>query len=218
MNKKFFTIAGLAVGLAMQVSPMAMAQTFSSGTIDQLIPDGDLSGFASQIDISVPYSDLTQLTLTLDIAGDPTAYNGDYYAYLQFGSGLDVLLDHIDTPPTYGSSGNGINVTFADGNPNIGTAAYSAGSLLTGTYAPQSDGASTGSGLLGTFGGVDPNGQWTLFIADTAKGGQGELVDWSITMAGVPDNGSTMTYLGLSLAAMAAYSWRQRRAVKQLSH
>ena len=95
---------------------------------------------------------IDNVTVTLDITGDPTAYNGDYYAYLQFGSGLEVLLSNIDGG-TGNNPGDGMDVVFSD---SAATSIQSATqtpptSLLTGTYMPASGGASTGTGLDGTF-------------------------------------------------------------------
>jgi subtilisin-like proprotein convertase family protein len=222
MNTKLILIAGLAAGLALQLCPKAVASpiTITGGASPgQVITDEDLNGLSSTITLSAPSSEITSVSLTLDIAGAPIAYNGDYYAYLQFGSGLIVLLNSIDSSIVpFGSPGSGINVTLIDGNPNIGTAPYSAGQPLTGTYSPQGGGASTGSSLGNTFDGMNPNGSWTLFIADESPGGVGELVDWSLDVTanttssvGVPDNGSTWALLVLGGLGMAVFARCSRR-------
>jgi len=212
MNTKLLLLTGLATGIALQLCPTALAAPITytgSASPDVVIPDNNLSGVASTIVVpSDGFSEITTVTLTLNIIGDPTAYNGDYYAYLQNSSGLLMLMSNIDNPPAipYGSTGNGINVTLADGNPNIGTAPYGVNAPLTGTYAPQ------GGSLDATFGGnISPEGDWTLFIADTSPGGVGELANWSLTVNGVPDNGSTMMLLGMGVGFLGLCSLRQFR-------
>ena len=44
--------------------------------------------------------------------------------------------------------------------------------------------------FLSSFNGLDPNGTWTLFIADASGGGQSTLQKWSVSIEGVPEPGS----------------------------
>ena len=180
MKTNIFLFAGLAAGLALQLCPTAMANyyTIGSGTLNETIPDNDPNGLASTINVSVPLNDITSVDVTLDITG---GYNGDYYAYVQYSSGLVVLLNRLDATVSnpYGSPGSGFNVTFSDCSLNIGAAPVSAGQPLTGAWAPQ-------AGSLSTFDGMNPNGNggWTLFIADESPGGQGTLDSWSLDVTG----------------------------------
>jgi subtilisin-like proprotein convertase family protein len=191
MKTKLLFSAGLAVGLVLVFSPTAMAQTYTigSGTLNETIPDDDLNGLSSTINVNVPMNNITGVDLTLDIS---SGYNGDYYAYLQSGSGLVVLLNRLDATVSnpYGSPSSGFNVTFSDSSPNIATAPVIAGQPLTGTWAPQA------GSLNSTFDGMNPNGAWTLFIADESPGGVGTLQDWSVEVTAVPE-GSTMSLLVL---------------------
>ncbi len=223
MKTQHLFLAGLTAGLALQLCLPAAANSIiltgsaapGQGIPDNgIIPDYDLSGLASTINLSGPASAITGVSLTLDIAGAPVAFNGDYYAYLQFNTGLIVLLNNIGPAP-FGSLGDGINVTLSDGNPNIGTAPYTAGQPLTGTYSPQGGGTSTGTTLANTFRGMNPNGAWTLFIADTSPGGVGELAGWSLDVTantpGIPDTGGTMGLLLLGVGFLWLLSLRNRR-------
>jgi subtilisin-like proprotein convertase family protein len=214
MNTQHLLLTGLVTMLwqfcpAAAANPITLAGSASPG---QVIPDNDLSGLASTIYLSAPPSAITSVSLTLDIVGAPIAYNGDYYAYLQFNTGLFVLLNNIGPAP-YGSPGNGINVTLSDGNPTIATAPFAAGQSLTGTYAPEGGGASTGNSLGNTFDGLNPNGGWTLFIADESPGGVGELADWSLDVTantpGIPDTGRTMGLLVLGVGSLGLWFMRK---------
>jgi hypothetical protein len=221
MNIKHLFLAGWTAGLSLQLclpagaNPITILGSASPGAV---IPDNDLNGLASTINLSAPLSEITGVSLTLDIAGDPNAsdaYNGDYYAYLQFSTGLMVLLNQIDNPPLpYGSPGSGFNVTLSDGNPNIGAAPSTAGQPLIGTFSPQGGGASTGASLAGTFGGLNPNGAWTLFIADESPGGVGELASWSLDVTAnttpIPDSVSTPGLLVLGISPLVFWSLRKR--------
>src|SRR5205814_1074044 len=52
-------------------------------------------------------------------------------------------------------------------------------------------GAATPTALLSSFNGINPNGTWTLFIADvSAGGGQPTLMSWGMDLVGVPEPAS----------------------------
>jgi hypothetical protein len=217
MNTKLLLFAGLAAGLALPLCPTAMAQTYTigSGPLNEIIPDNDLDGLANAINVNVPMNEITDVQVSLDLGGYPNAndaYNGDYYAYVQYSSGLVVLLDCLDATVSnpYGSPGSGFNVTFSDGAPNISTAPIIAGEPLTGTWAPQ-------AGSLSTFNGMGPNGDWTLFIADESPGGAGTLQDWGVVVTTVPEN-STLVLLVPGAIPWALWSWHKRRLAAPSRH
>jgi hypothetical protein len=210
MNTKLILLAGLATGLALQICPPAMAQTFNSGAINTVIPDGSSSGLVNQINVAGLSGVIGDVSLTLDIVGAPTAYDGDYYAYLQYGSGLCVLLNEIDGGAG-NNTGNGMNITLSDLGSSGSIQTAPLGSPLTGSYVPASGGASTGVGLDGTFGGMNSaDGAWTLFVADETPLGVGELANWSLTLA-VPDNCGTLLLLSMGVGLLGLYSMRQPR-------
>jgi subtilisin-like proprotein convertase family protein len=65
--------------------------------------------------------------------------------------------------------------------------------------------------LLSSFNGLDPNGSWTLFVADLSNGGQSTVAGWSLELtvgSGVPDQTRTLTLLA---AACAILVWLRHR-------
>ena len=64
------------------------------------------------------------------------------------------------------------------------------------------------SALLAPLGQMDPNGQWTLFVADMEAGGTGTLKGWEVqAVASVPEPAGVLL-IGLGLLAMVVYRRR----------
>jgi hypothetical protein len=150
------------------------------------------------------------VSVTVNIVGAAHAWNGDYYAYLQYGPDLVVLLNQLGVPGNggFGSSGNGMDVTFSAGATSINSSPANAElgtPSVPVTYAPV--------GNLAAFNGLTSAtaGAWTLFIADTSSGGVGELDNWSLTVTGLPDNGSTLLMLTMGVGLLGLCSLRQPR-------
>jgi hypothetical protein len=87
-----------------------------------------------------------------------------------------------------------------------GSFALNANGQLTGTWQPDgrvlAPSSSSGafdlalrSSKLNSFNGLDPNGQWTLFVADVSPGNAGSIVGWGLDIATVPEPSATV--LGL---------------------
>ena len=68
--------------------------------------------------------------------------------------------------------------------------------------------ASPRSAFLGSFTGVDPNGQWTLFIADLSAGDVGTLNSWALSFTAVPEPGA---FIPIGAAAAFLALGRTRR-------
>jgi len=187
-------------------------------TVNQLIPDGSASGLASTINVSLPGGQIVagSLSVTLNVSG---TYNGDLYAYLTHGSGFAVLLNRVGSSATdglgYGDSG--LNVQFSDSAANGNIHTYqqvttpAAGSQLGGTWAPDGrnvspytvNGTETPTATLSSFDGTDPNGAWTLFVADASGGDLNTLVSWGMEMSAVPEPASFGVASGLIALAFA---------------
>jgi len=161
--------------------------------------------------------------------------NGDYYATLtHVSSGLKaVLLNRVgfpESPNGYGDAG--FNVTLQDFvTPASSTAAndihtyqnvlgHVFQSPLTGVWAPdgrsadpskvtmnRADAINQPLKMLSVFSNahIDPNGQWTLFVADLSQGGQGKLVSWGLEFVAVPEPREYALIAGLALVGFALY-------------
>ena len=68
--------------------------------------------------------------------------------------------------------------------------------------------------FLSSFNGLDPNGTWTLFIADVSGGDQSTLVSWELDITAVPEPVTVALGIfgGLFAFLGAARLWRLRRA------
>ena len=79
-----------------------------------------------------------------------------------------------------------VSLTIADG--------YN-GDQRTGTWAPDGPAVdpeylldtNSQTSLLNSFNGTNPNGTWTLFLADLDFGQQGALVQWGVLVTAIPE-------------------------------
>ncbi len=167
----------------------------------QPVPDGT-GGLARAIQINAPPLPLAELRVTLDLSG-PDGFVGDLYATLQHESGaFAVLLNRpgrdAGLPDGYGD--HGLRLTFDFYGPDIHTyrdtlGGPPAGGLLTGTWSADGRTADpadvvTGSprqALLSSFAGLEPGGEWLLFIADVNPGGQVFLNHWDLHFTPIPE-------------------------------
>jgi subtilisin-like proprotein convertase family protein len=168
------------------------------------IPDGNTTGwFDTRTVTGITDGSITDVNVFLNVNG---GYNGDLYAYLSHSSGFAVLLNRVgrasDNPSGYADAG--FAVTFDDSATgeihSYQTAPAYAGSIADGSHwAP--DGRNVNPTLaldtdnrtrtLNQFNGLDPNGGWTLFIADLSSGDQGVVTAWGMTITAVPEPSST---------------------------
>jgi len=217
----------LAAGLLLSgvsVPADIMTQTASYST-SLTIPDGNANGVAdTEVFSFAGATSIDSLQVTLNIAG---GWNGDYYAYLRHGgSGFAVLLNRPGVTGTnaYGYGDSGINVVFSDNATNGDIHFYQnvlnpQGAGLTGLWQPDGrnvdpgvvTGGSSRDAMLSSFRGLDPNGSWTLFVADLSPGGIGTLQSWglSVTAEVVPEPGM-VGVLGMGLGV--ALLWWRRQA------
>lgn len=198
-----------------------------SVTNNAVVPDANPVGLTSTLNVSGLGEFITNITVTLNITG---GFNGDLYAYLLSPEDSSViLLNRVGMSSSnyfgYGDTGFNITLDSASGN-NVHnyqnfSPTFNGSGQLTGTWAPDRrtndpaysapsafDAAPTGN-TFANLDGLNPNGVWTLFIADLSPGGQSTLVSWGLTVVTVPEP-QTWTLLGGSLAAFWMMA-RQRR-------
>ena len=203
--------------------------SFSNPSLNTAIPDGNPVGLTSKLNVSGIPGNTANITVNLNITG---GFNGDLYSYLVSPTGTMVVLLNrvgIATGNSYGYGNSGFDITLDSASPNnihtYQTAGGYPGDLngggqLTGKWAPDGrtidplsvasafDAGPTGNTLT-SLDGANPNGDWTLFIADLSGGGQSTIVSWGLTVMTVPEP-QTWTLLGGSLAAFWMIN-RQRR-------
>ena len=194
-------VTATCVWLALAARPAAAALSgsgsFGSEDINTIIPDGNVNGSSSIINVSGLQSSLSTVSINLNVSG---GVNSDLYAYLTGPGGQNiVLLNRIgitgDNP--LGNFGAGFNITIANGGTDIH--GNTGNSFFTGTYgADRRDrnpvnftyGSQNQSDLNSTFGNSNPNGNWTLFFSDGVFNDNtthSTLVNWSLDVTAVPE-------------------------------
>ena len=201
MKGTTLSIAGLLLALV-RPAQADFVQTFDTGFQNRgEIPDGSMTGWSDTRTLSgAPRGPITDVSVTLNVSG---GWNGDLYAYLVHDSGFAVLLNRVGrgtgNEPGYGNAGMNVVLSGAGSGGNIHW--YGGLGVPTGSYAPDgrnisplSSGATfsstSPSALLGSFHGLNANGNWTLFIADVSHGDQSTVTSWGLDIAAVPEPGS----------------------------
>lgn len=189
-----------------------ITETFSLST-SAAIPDGDLSGLLQIINPSTTIDSIDTITITLNTTG---GWNGDIYAYLWHDGLISVLLNRPGRTTSLpdGSASSGMTLTLAD---SAATDVHLASGALIGTF--QSDGrdihplsaldTSPRTDSLADFASHPASGEWRLFIADTASGGQATLTSWSVSITGPTSIPEPTT--GLFALAAVGFASRRRR-------
>jgi len=179
---------------------------FANGGV---VPDNNFSGWADTRTVAaIPAGTFTSLAVNLQLAG---GWNGDLYAYLVHSSGFTVLLDHVGTGvsgvSSYGYGDAGMNVTLAASGTSIHQ--YGGNSTFSATPAGSWMTDNT-SGSLGSFLSTNPNGTWSLFIADVSGGGVSTVQSWGLQMdiVAVPE---VETWVAAALAGAFGAFWLNRQ-------
>jgi len=200
-------ILGITAGL-MVWAGAAWAQTSETNftfSVNQLVPDANRNGLFMITNLSITGGTISNVTVSLDISG---GYNGDLYAFLSGpNGGFAVLLNRVgvsNDASSFGYGNHGFDLVLSDSAANdvhyYQSASYllNGNGQLTGTWAPDGRnigpesapslfGSTAPSALLNSFNGTDPNGGWTLFLADLSVGSQSQLVSWSLDVITVPE-------------------------------
>jgi hypothetical protein len=198
MLKLCLTSAALAWSLA------ASADTFTTTTnftVGAMIPDGNASGLANVQTVSTPITNLTGLRVALKVSG---TWNGDLYCFLAHGTNQAVLLNRLgrSEASNLGYNDAGLNLIFDDSATNSDVHVYrlqlagnngsALAAPLTDSWAPDARVSSpigvldtdARAAFLGSFEGVDPNGEWVLFVADMEAGDIHTVESWGLEFTG----------------------------------
>jgi hypothetical protein len=182
---------------------------FANGGI---VPDNNFSGWSDARTVSaIPTGTFNSLAVNLQLTG---GWNGDLYTYLVHSSGFSVLLDRVGTGvsgvSSFGYGDAGMAVTLAASGTSIhqygGNSTFS--STPTGTW--QTDNT---SGSLSSFLSTNPNGTWSLFLADLSVGGVTTVQSWGLQMdiVAVPE---VETWVAAALAGAFGAFWLNRQIWK----
>lgn len=225
-------LATLLAAFAFGVPYSGSAQVITDSatyTPNLAIPDNSTTGIADTHNFSTAITTISKVKLSLQIVGTPSsgdAFNGDFYAYLTNGTGFAILLNRVGrtTSNTFGYSDSGFDVTFNDSAsaPDIHDYLLTtdpAGNALTGTWGSDGRNVNPSQSLdttprtasLTSFNAQNPNGDWTLFIADLSPTGTGRLASWKLEVSGVvPEPGSAMLLLLGGFAICRRHRARKR--------
>lgn len=207
----------LLLGLTLAaMNAWATLFTWSSGSLNSMVPDGNASGWVNSTVVSGQLGTITpgSLEVTLNLSG---GWNGDLYAYLvNSGGGFVVLLDRVGMGEGFGSFGYGdagMNVMFSAAGAGGDIHSYGGNVLLSGVpsgpFQPDGSGTTTGNpGSLNSF--VNPIGTWSLFIADLSGGGVTTVQNWGLQMdiVAVPE---IETWVAAALAGAFGAFWLNRQ-------
>ena len=168
----------LAAGLLTAFGAHGALLTINSGTLNAAIPDGNVNGYQSTLTFNDAYfNNVLDVDVKLNISG---GYNGDLYVYLTHSSGFSVLLNRagrtLANPFGYGDAG--FNITLDDSAAtDIHAYGGNGGNQLTGPWQPDARNSDPAlvlqiaprNAFLSAFNTLDPNGTWTLFVADVSS-------------------------------------------------
>lgn len=194
---------------------------FNNGGI---VPDASPVGWSDTRTVSTPGTQILDVDVILNFSG---GYNGDLYGYLSGpGGGFSVLFNRVgrteDDPFGYGDSG--LNLTLDDDAAGD-IHSYRASILtlndsgqLTGRWQPDGRNGDPASvtdqmartAFLSSFVDLNPNGNWTLFIADLSAGETTQVESWGLQISAVPEPAEVGMAIGVALGAFAL--WRKRRS------
>jgi subtilisin-like proprotein convertase family protein len=222
-------IAILLLALTTLVGRADMTNSVSTSP-NTVIPDGNPVGLVSTLNLTGMTGVASNITVALNITG---GFNGDLYAYLVSPTGgFVVLLNRVGLSSTnaFGAGDTGFNISlnaaFANNIHDYQsvsgyTSLLNGSGQITGNWQPDQrtispasapslfDTAPDGSGNLSSLYDSDPNGLWTLYVADLTGGGQSTLVSWGLTVVTVPEP-QTWTLLGGGLVALWGMNRRRK--------
>jgi hypothetical protein len=189
-------VAGMLV--AARLAQADFVQTFTGFQNGGVIPDGSLVGLSDTRNVVTAPGGIADVSVTLNLSG---GWNGDLYAYLVHDTGFAVLLNRVGSTTGnnagYGNAGMN-NVVLNDAYLNNDIHWYGGAGVPTGNYSPDGRNIDPRSGgaallaanrtaMLSSFNNLNPNGNWTLFLADVSGSDQSTLQSWTLNIAAVPE-------------------------------
>ena len=212
---------------------MATGEMVTFTNINQTITDNDSTGYENTQELSGYDNMLTSLVVSIrlsSITGD-LAYNGDYYMSLQHDSGFSVLLNcvGVTSSNSFGYGDSGFDLSFAIGASDIhgyqdGSYTLDANNCLTGIWG--ADGRETDpdfvldiderTALLNSFVGVNPNGSWTLFVADMAQNGVGQIDSWGLDVSATIPEPATGSIFLIGVLLAGGINWIKRHVYSRV--
>src|SRR2546426_10191797 len=188
----------LALALASGLSASAQTITTTTNfTVGATVTDDDPSGLASAKTVSTPIAYVTGLKVNLKLSG---TFNGDIYAYLAHGGTNSILLNRVgrSASSSLGYSDKGFDLVFDDASTNGDVHVYRSklggpiSGPLTNSWAPDARRSNPTNvvsidprtAFLSAFNGMNPNGEWVLFVADMEAGDIYTLDNWGLEITG----------------------------------
>ena len=214
----------LAILIVQLACGLGARADFIMNAVPTAIPDNNALGVQQTLELSGFSGPIESVSVRLTISGiNGGAFNGDLFVTLQHDSGYSVLLNRVGRTSLdpFGYADNGFDLTFTAAGNDIhayqsGVYTLGGSGELTGTWG--ADGRTTDplsvvatdsrTSTLSSFNGLDANGTWTLFVADTSQNGEAQLNSWGLEVTVVPEP-STVAFMALGLVALAA----RRRAM-----
>lgn len=185
-------------------------------------PNGIANPYPSTIAVSNLSGTLSTVTVTLNNYTSPRTKDNDFVVVAPNGTALMVMSD---TGDDIGAAVSNVTLTFSDAAADFLPTGTPAAAITSGTYkptdfastAPNNDvfpspapssfnvPAPTGSATLnGTFGGINPNGDWKLYAIDDSLGPAGASAavvagGWSLDITTSGGSVTTSTSIASSL-------------------
>lgn len=198
------------------------------------VPDNSAVGVANEQTVTGLTGPIGSVAVSLNLVarGDGPMFNGDMFVTLTHESGYAVLLNRVGrrSDSLLGYGDNGFAVTFSDvaaadvhsyrltlnGGHDIPLSAGDPPAGLTGAWQPDGRAVdpaqvldtSPRTATLSSFNGLDPNGTWTLFLADLSGGGEVMLESWALEFVPVPEPAEVAA---ITAAGLGLFAWLLRR-------
>ncbi len=199
-------IVALVAGLMLHASGVR-GQTFTNNNL-LLLPGtpGDTIGPASNYPSTIVVNGLGGVIadINVTIMGVSHTFADDIDILLVGPNGANVML-------MAGAGGSTVltNASFTFDDQALQFMPNTNPPLVSGTYLPSNYEPLQGmplpapqqpyGSLLSVFNGINPNGDWRLYVADDCSGDSGSIQGWSLEITLVPAPGALVAVIGVAL-------------------